>query len=134
MAQPCWDNDRPIIALTLRHDRIDNFWFALFHELAHVAKHLTPESPVFIDDLDRVNPQRVEAEADAMAQEALIPEKSWAVARVRETLSSEDAIAFADEIGVHPAIVAGRLRHEEKNFRLLSHLIGKTGQVSQTFA
>lgn len=128
------DNDRPIIALTLRHDRIDNFWFALFHELAHVAKHLTPESPVFIDDLDRVNPQRVEAEADAMAQEALIPEKSWAVARVRETLSSEDAIAFADEIGVHPAIVAGRLRHEEKNFRLLSHLIGKTGQVSQTFA
>jgi HTH-type transcriptional regulator/antitoxin HigA len=27
--------------------------------------------------------------------------------------------------------VAGRLRHEKKNFRLLSHLIGKTGQVSE---
>ena len=128
------DNDRPIIALTLRHDRVDNFWFALLHELAHVAKHLTPESPVFIDDLDRTNPQSDEEEADAMAQEALIPEKSWSTAKVRQTLSSEDAIAFADEIGVHPAIVAGRLRHEEKNFRLLSHLIGKTGQVSQTFA
>ena len=71
------------------------------------------------------------AEADAMAQEALIPEKSWRAARVRSTLASEDAIALADEVGVHPAIVAGRLRHEEKNFRLLSHLIGKTGQVSQ---
>jgi HTH-type transcriptional regulator/antitoxin HigA len=70
---------------------------------------------------------------DAMAQEALIPEKSWSTAKVRETLSSKDAVAFADEIGVHPAIVAGRLRHEEKNFRLLSHLIRKTGQVSQTF-
>jgi HTH-type transcriptional regulator/antitoxin HigA len=128
------DNDRPIVALTLRHDRVDNFWFALLHELAHVAKHLKPESPVFIDDLDRTNPESVEAEADAMAQEALIPEKSWSTAKVRQTLSSEDAIAFADEIGVHPAIVAGRLRHEEKNFRLLSHLIGKTGQVSQTFA
>lgn len=128
------DNDRPIVALTLRHDRVDNFWFALLHELAHVAKHLTPESPVFIDDLDRTNPQSDEEEADAMAQEALIPEKSWSTAKVRQTLSSEDAIAFADEIGVHPAIVAGRLRHEEKNFRLLSHLIGKTGQVSQTFA
>ena len=34
------DNDRPIVALTLRHDRFDNFWFALLHELAHVAKHL----------------------------------------------------------------------------------------------
>jgi HTH-type transcriptional regulator/antitoxin HigA len=43
-------------------------------------------------------------------------------------------MAYADEIGVHPAIVVGRLRHKEKNFRLLSHLIGKTGQVSQTFA
>lgn len=128
------DNDRPIVALTLRHDRVDNFWFALLHELAHVAKHLKSESPVFIDDLDRANPESVEAEADAMAQEALIPEKSWSTAKVRQTLSSEDAIAFANEIGVHPAIVAGRLRHEEKNFRLLSRLIGKTGQVSQTFA
>jgi HTH-type transcriptional regulator/antitoxin HigA len=60
------DNDRPIVALTLRHDRLDNFWFALLHELAHVAKHLKPESPVFIDDLDRANPQSMEAEADAM--------------------------------------------------------------------
>lgn len=128
------DNDRPIIALTLRHDRIDNFWFALFHELAHVAMHLKPEAPVFIDDLDRANPESVEAAADAMAQEALIPGESWKTARVRKTLSAEDAIAFADEIGVHPAIVAGRLRHEEKNFRLLSHLIGKTGQVSQALA
>jgi HTH-type transcriptional regulator/antitoxin HigA len=46
----------------------------------------------------------------------------------------KDAVAFADEIGVHPAIVAGRLRHETKNFRLLSNLIGKTGQVSLHFA
>ena len=128
------DNDRPIVALTLRHDRVDNFWFALLHELAHVAKHLKPETPVFIDDLDRTNLQTVEGEADAMAQEALIPNKSWSAAKVRQTLASEDVMAYADEIGVHPAIVAGRLRHEKKNFRLLSHLIGKTGQVSQTFA
>ena len=66
----------------------------------------------------------------------MIPEKNWNLAKVRETLSAEDAVAFAfaGEISVHPAIVAGRLRHEEKNYRLLSHLIGKTGQVSQIFA
>lgn len=128
------DSHRPIVALTLRHDRLDNFWFALLHELAHVALHLKPESPVFIDDLERTNPHRVETEADQMAQEALIAEKSWARAKVRQTHSSEDAMAFADEIGVHPAIVAGRLRHELNNFRLLSHLVGKTGQVSQMLA
>ena len=127
------DNGRPIVALTLRHDRIDNFWFALLHELAHVAKHLSDASPVFIDDLDRPNPEHVESEADEMAQEALIPKDRWETAKAKETLLSEDAVAFAYEIGVHPAIVAGRLRHETKNFRLLSHLIGKTGQVSQHF-
>lgn len=127
------DNGRPIVALTLRHDRIDNFWFALLHELAHVAKHLSDASPVFIDDLDRPNPEHIESEADEMAQEALIPKDRWETAKAKETLLSEDAVAFADEIGVHPAIVAGRLRHETKNFRLLSHLIGKTGQVSQHF-
>lgn len=125
------DSDRPIVALTLRHDRIDNFWFVLMHELAHVAKHLSPESPVFIDDLDRKDHQEVEAQADAMAMEALIPAKHWLEATVRTTLSSNDAKALAEKLGIHPAIVAGRLRHETGNYRLLSHLIGKAGRVSQ---
>lgn len=124
------DNDQPIVALTLRHDRIDNFWFALLHELAHVAMHLKPESPIFIDDLEHLNQHIVEKEADTMAQESLIPEKSWNTAKVRQTLSSKDAIEFANEIGVHPAIIAGRLRYEQKNFRLLPHLIGKTGLLT----
>jgi HTH-type transcriptional regulator/antitoxin HigA len=128
------DRGRPVVALTLRHDRLDNFWFALLHELAHVALHLKLESPLFIDDLDGKNSHSVEAEADEMAREALIPEASWDLARVRQTHSSQDALAFADEIGVHPAIVAGRLRHEANNYRLLSHLVGKAGQVSQMFA
>ena len=53
---------------------------------------------------------------------------------VRETRSPEDDMALADEMGVHPAIMADRLRRETKNFRLLSNLIGKTRQVSQHFA
>lgn len=125
------DGDRPIVALTLRHDRIDNFWFALMHEVAHVALHLTPATPVFIDDLDRGNSERVEQEADEMAQEALIPGAAWGAAKARHTLTADDAVTLADQIGVAPAIVAGRLRHETKNYRLLNHLIGKTGRVSQ---
>jgi HTH-type transcriptional regulator/antitoxin HigA len=84
-----------------------------------------------MDDLDRPNAERIESEADDIAQEALIPMDRWDSAKVRKTLLSDDAIAFADAIGVHPAIVAGRLRHETKNFRLMSHLIGKAGQVSK---
>ena len=36
---------RPVIGLTLRHNRLDNFWFTLFHEIGHVLRHLTPENP-----------------------------------------------------------------------------------------
>ncbi len=96
-----------------------------------MALHLTPATPIFIDDLDRGNSELVEQEADAMAQEALIPGAAWGAAKVRHSLTSNDAVNFADQIGVAPAIVAGRLRHENKNYRLLNHLIGKTGQVSQ---
>jgi len=38
--------------LTLRHDRVDNFWFALLHELIHVQKHLTPSHLFIADNLD----------------------------------------------------------------------------------
>ena len=108
------DDGRPLVALTLRHDRIDNFWFALLHELAHVGKHLTTDSPLFIDDLDGPDAEGVEQEADAMAREALIPEKKWRNAKVRETRSEEDAIAFAHSILVHPAIVGATTSRDNR--------------------
>ena len=44
---------RPVIGLTLRYDRIDNFWFTLMHELAHVSRHLEDNgNTAFFDDLD----------------------------------------------------------------------------------
>jgi hypothetical protein len=42
-------DNRPVIGLTLRHDRLDNFWFTLFHEIGHVLKHLSPENPAILD-------------------------------------------------------------------------------------
>jgi len=30
----------PVIGLTLRYDRLDNFWFCLLHELAHIGRHM----------------------------------------------------------------------------------------------
>jgi HTH-type transcriptional regulator/antitoxin HigA len=58
------------VALTLRHDRLDKFWFALLYEWAHVGRHLTPECPVFIDDLDRSNRA---APATSRAHPQLVP-------------------------------------------------------------
>src|SRR5690606_23476413 len=35
------EDGAPVVALTLRYDRLDNFWFTLLHECAHVVRHLT---------------------------------------------------------------------------------------------
>jgi HTH-type transcriptional regulator/antitoxin HigA len=129
------DGDAPLIGLTLRHNRVDNFWFALIHELAHVAYHLNPECPFIADNLDD-NGRRnhtVEDEADAIAEEALIPAAMWNTSKVRISHSFEDAMELAETAGVHPAIVAGRVRYKTGNWRLLSGVIKDAGTVERHF-
>jgi HTH-type transcriptional regulator/antitoxin HigA len=128
------DEGRPVIAMTLRHDRLDNFWFVLMHELAHVAKHLDEAHPLFTDDLDSPDElDRIEREADDMAGEALIPQTTWQKSAARTSHLTTDVVALAEKLGIHPAIVAGRVRHETKNFRLLARQLGQ-GQAGRHFA
>ena len=129
---------RPVVGLTLRYDRIDNFWFCLLHELAHVGRHLDGGSrTVFVDD-HSLRPKTPgpadaqEAEADAWAEEALIPHAVWQASAVREVATTMAVINLAHNLGIHPAIVAGRVRHQRGNYRLLSQFVG-SGQVRRQF-
>ena len=61
----------PSLVLTLRYDRIDNFWFSLLPELAHLGCHLDGSSEAFVDDLERPSDDAREAKAGAWAQEVL---------------------------------------------------------------
>jgi len=127
------DDGRPVIGLTLRHDRIDNFWFVLMHELVHVGKHLSSSGRSFFDDLDALDQSDLqEREADGLAREALIPLNEWEASSVRDYHVAEAAQKLADKLNIHPAIVAGRVRYETKNFRLFSQLVG-SGEVRRLF-
>ncbi|WP_299980454.1 ImmA/IrrE family metallo-endopeptidase [Desulfobacula sp.] len=120
-------NGTPIIALSLRYDRIDNFWFTLSHELAHlILGHAHAMNGKFIiDDLDlRDSLDETELEADRVAQEGLIPENLWAEHQVRITCKVKDVIDLSQKADVHPAIVAGRIRFENNNYRILSRQVG----------
>ncbi len=124
----------PLVALTLRYDRLDNFWFTLLHEMAHVGLHLDQDGyEVFFDDLDDTGRDKCEKEADAMAQEALIPAKFWKASRLTNHAPAEAVIRFARQLRISPAIPAGRVRHERKNFFLLKDLIGQ-GKVRRVFS
>ena len=122
----------PVIGLTLRHDRIDNFWFSLLHELGHLGRHLDGRSQGFVDDLDLPGDDAREGEADEWAQEALIPKEEWDRSAIWLEPATLKVVYFANSLGIHPAIVAGRLRYESGNYRLLSQLVG-TGMVRQQF-
>ena len=119
------DKLSPVIGLTLRHDRIDNFWFTLMHELAHLALHLENENSIFYDDLDmEAEDDPREREADYLAGEALIPDEAWNQSPASHLRSPEAAEHLAKQLNIHPAIVAGRMRHEFKAYRLLNNLVG----------
>ncbi|MEJ8845596.1 ImmA/IrrE family metallo-endopeptidase [Variovorax rhizosphaerae] len=119
-----FDDGRPVVALTLRHDRLDNFWFALLHELMHVQKHLGPDRLFIADNLeDKVNQQTTEErEADEGARDILIPQAEWLASGLTGEPTMEAAMALADKLRIHPVIVAGRVRHETGNWRLLSSI------------
>jgi HTH-type transcriptional regulator / antitoxin HigA len=113
----------PVIALTLRHDRLDNFWFTLLHELGHVALHLDEVDDAFFDDIESAGGD-IEAQADDFAATALIPAEAWAAFRQKGDWSAASVRKAALEWNVHAAIVAGRLRRELRNYRMLTALVG----------
>lgn len=127
------DEGRPVVAMTLRHDRLDNFWFVLMHELAHVSRHLDEAHPLFTDNLDSPDEQdRIEREADEMAGEALIPQTAWEKSAVSASYLAADVVVLAEKLGVHPAVIAGRVRHETKNYRLFAKQLAQE-HVSRHF-
>ncbi len=127
------DADRPIIGLTIRHDRIDNFWWCLMHELAHIARHLDAGVSRFFDDLDiEGRGDEREEEADQMAGDALIPKVQWTKSAASRLRTAEAAQRLASELGIHPAIVAGRIRYKYSSYQILKQLVGHR-QVRRLF-
>jgi len=123
----------PVIGLTLRYDRIDYFWFCLMHELAHVSLHLSQKDLVFFDDLEAGSETNVfEKEADDIASEAVIPRDVWLKSPASKLRSPGAAMHLANKLGIHPAIVAGRMRHEARNYKILNQLVGH-GEVRKLF-
>ncbi|MBK8177216.1 MAG: ImmA/IrrE family metallo-endopeptidase [Rhodospirillales bacterium] len=123
-AMTCRDG-APVIAMTLRHDRVDNFWFVLLHELAHVAKHVSRETPLIYDDLELRSSESIELEADSFASSATIPGELWDRAGLTAFASSAEVRELARRAGVHPAVVAGRWQNTFKNYRKFSTLLGR---------
>jgi HTH-type transcriptional regulator / antitoxin HigA len=121
----------PVVAMSLRHDRNDNFWFVLRHELEHVRLG-HGKRQVYLDaelDGERAGTANTLPEEERLANEAAadfcIPRgqlKAF-VDRKAPLFSERDMIGFARSLGVHPGLVAGQLQHVTGRYeRFRQHL------------
>lgn len=120
-------NGGPLIALTIQHDRLDNFWFTLLHELAHVWKHLDPKTyrAIIDEEIEQARDQEEkEREANEIANEALLPRAVWRRSDAFRNPTMASIKALAGEQQIHPAIVAGRIRFERHDYALFSGIVG----------
>lgn len=109
-------NDQPVVAMSLRLDRIDNFWFVLRHELEHVLQRHGQEHGYILDQdldgvpVDQVSEEEAVANAAAANYSVASDEITGFIARVAPFFKEERVVLFAQHLNVHPGIVVGQLQ------------------------
>jgi HTH-type transcriptional regulator/antitoxin HigA len=133
-----WLNAKsPVIALTLRWDRIDNFWFVLRHEIEHVLRKegqdeaavdvsIGPGAEVAVDELPKE-----EKIANAAAADFCVPQNQFKVF-LRDLVNSyteQKLIDFANLLRVHPGIIVGQIQKNLERYDVLRKYLAKVRNV-----
>ena len=128
-----WLNDMaPVIGMTLRYDRIDNFWFVLRHELEHVLRgHGRRDGRIDVGlegehSGTGSNIPEEERVANAAAADFCVPpERMDRFITVKDPYFMErDVLGFAATVGTHPGLVVGQLQHRLGRYdRFRRHLV-----------
>lgn len=125
-----WIGDSPVISMSLRFDRIDNFWFVLRHEIEHILRgHGKTKECLDVDLVASYGSATTEEEviANEAAQVFGVSEEelSGFLARNYPLLSEEAFCSFSESLGIHAGIAVGRVQRHLNKFTLLRHLLVK---------
>ena len=114
------DSNSPVLAVSLRYDRLDNFWHTVFHELGHIRskdglnKHATLDVDLYAKSTSD-KPDH-EKRADEFAVGTLAPQDELDdfIERVSPMYSKRQIVGFSLIHKLHPSIVIGQLHHREE--------------------
>jgi HTH-type transcriptional regulator/antitoxin HigA len=124
----------PVVALSFRYPRLDNFWFTLMHELAHVVLHQDILDEPILDDLDiQGDLGDVEVGANRLAKSSFVERYAWRNCEPKYDKSKEAILKFANEQQIHPSIVAGMIRKEEGDYSAYSEIVNSVNPRSLIF-
>jgi HTH-type transcriptional regulator/antitoxin HigA len=116
-----WLNDMsPVIGMTLRHDRLDNFWFVLRHECEHVLRgHGRRSAMIDVDmEAERALVREEERQADDAAADFCVPSEQMDtfMAKKAPYFIERDIVGFAGMLQLHPALVVGQIQHRTRRY------------------
>ena len=134
-----WLNDKsPVIGMSLRYDRIDNFWFVLRHEIEHVLRGDGRDDEIgVVDELDGnrgafegSDLPEPELLANRAAAEFSIPQGELVefIARRNPYISERDVLSFASRVKVHPGLVVGQIHSRTGRYDFLRRYLVKIRQ------
>jgi HTH-type transcriptional regulator / antitoxin HigA len=101
--------EKALIQLSFRYKRSDVLWFTFFHEAGHILLH--GKKDVFVE-LEKGEKSAKEQEANQFAADFLIPPKALRVFMETRIFTSASITKLADDLGIHPGVVVGRLQRE----------------------
>lgn len=123
-----WLDDAPVIGMTTRFDRIDNFWFVLGHECAHALNGDGRKEPVVDVELEgeaagqgeSLPPE--ERRANALAANLCVPSDDLESFYIRKNpyFYERDVLGFARRLQRHPGIVVGQLQRRMNRYDYLT--------------
>jgi HTH-type transcriptional regulator/antitoxin HigA len=131
------DDFSPVIGMTLRYDRLDNFWFVLRHELEHVIQ-MHGKTALMLDaelEGERAGSGPTVAEeertANAAASAFCVPPQQMEAfyQRKQPTFAERDIIGFSNTIRVHRALIAGQLQHRLGRYDRFRGLLAKVRSI-----
>lgn len=124
-----WLNDHsPVIGMSLRFDRMDNFWFVLRHELEHVIQGHGKSEPMMDVDMGAELPDaQEELDANKAASDFCAPQAriDSFIARKAPIFPERDFLGLAKVLGVHPAMIAGQIQFKTGRYELFRGHLAK---------
>lgn len=132
-----WLNDfSPVIGISMRFDRIDNFWFVLRHELEHVLQG-HGKSAVMLDVVEMESTNHAIPDEERIANEAAsefcVPKAKMEsfIARKAPFFAERDILGMANTLRIHPGLIAGQLQHRTNRYdRFKDHIVKIRAVVS----
>jgi len=108
-----WFGDIPLIQISCRFKRNDNFWFTFFHELGHILLHGKKDVFLEFENGEKKYDDSKEHEANEFAKEMTFSKELENKFLSDYEISHDDILSFAKTYRVHPSLIVGRLQHKE---------------------